>query len=145
MQGRKDVFRRIERQYFRDRMSELGLSTVEGMLVRALGQQGETRQEDLVVNMVLDKGAVARAMAHLEQLDLVQRTVSGQCRREKLGSLTAAGAEKASRSPPARNLQFFSFIRFSANCRRPYRSTAGFPVCKPPAFVGHACPASMSF
>lgn len=95
MQGRKDVFRRIERQYFRDRMSELGLSTVEGMLVRALGQQGETRQEDLVVNMVLDKGAVARAMAHLEQLDLVQRTVSGQCRREKLVYLTAAGAEKA--------------------------------------------------
>ena len=68
MQGRKDVFRRIERQYFRDRMSELGLSTVEGMLVRALGQQGETRQEDLVVSMVLDKGAVARAMARLEQL-----------------------------------------------------------------------------
>ena len=95
MQGRKDVFRRIERQYFRDRMSELGLSTVAVMLVRALGQQGETRQEDLVVNMVLDKGAVARAMAHLEQLDLVQRTVSGQCRREKLVSLTAAGEEKA--------------------------------------------------
>lgn len=99
MQGRKDVFRRIERQYFRDRMSELGLSTVEGMLVRALGQQGETRQEDLVVNMVLDKGAVARAMAHLEQLDLVQRTVSGQCRREKLVSLTAAGVEKAGGDP----------------------------------------------
>lgn len=95
MQGRKDVFRRIERQYFRDRMSELGLSTVEGMLVRALGQQGETRQEDLVVSMVLDKGAVARAMARLEQLGLVQRTVSGQCRREKLVSLTQAGEETA--------------------------------------------------
>ena len=93
MQDYKDVFRRIERQYYRDRMGALGLSTVEGMLLRWLGKQGQTRQEDLVVQLVLDKGAVARALARLEELGLVERAVSDRCRREKLVSLTPAGQE----------------------------------------------------
>ena len=91
MQDNKDVFRRIERQYYRDRMGALGLSTVEGMLLRWLGKQGQTRQEDLVVQLVLDKGAVARALARLEELGLVERTVSDRCRREKLVSATKEG------------------------------------------------------
>lgn len=88
MQDNKDVFRRIERQYYRDRMGALGLSTVEGMLLRWLGKQGQTRQEELVVQLVLDKGAVARALARLEELGLVERAVSDRCRREKLVSPT---------------------------------------------------------
>ena len=91
MQDRKDVFRRLERQYFRDQMGALGLSTVEGMLLRWLGRQGRTRQEDLVVQLVLDKGAVARALGRLEELGLVERTVSDRCRREKLVSPTPEG------------------------------------------------------
>ena len=91
MQDNKDVFRRIERQYYRDRMGALGLSTVEGMLLRWLGKQGQTRQEDLVVQLVLDKGAVARALARLEELGLVERAVSDRCRREKLVSPTPEG------------------------------------------------------
>lgn len=91
MQDRKDIFRRLERQYYRDRMGALGLSTVEGMLLRALGRQGQTRQEDLVVQLVLDKGAVARALGRLEELGLVERTVSDRCRREKLVSATKEG------------------------------------------------------
>lgn len=91
MQDRKDVFRRLERQHFRDQMGALGLSTVEGMLLRALGRQGRTRQEDLVVQLVLDKGAVARALGRLEELGLVERTVSDRCRREKLVSPTPEG------------------------------------------------------
>lgn len=95
MQDNKDVFRRIERQYYRDRMGALGLSTVEGMLLRWLGKQGQTRQEDLVVQLVLDKGAVARALGRLEELGLVDRAVSDRCRREKLVSPTPAGLELA--------------------------------------------------
>lgn len=91
MQDNKDVFRRIERQYYRDRMGALGLSTVEGMLLRWLGKQGQTRQEDLVVQLVLDKGAVARALGRLEELGLVERVVSDRCRREKLVSPTSEG------------------------------------------------------
>ena len=45
MQDNKDVFRRIERQYYRDRMGTLGLSTVEGMLLRWLGKQGQTARK----------------------------------------------------------------------------------------------------
>ena len=95
MQDNKDVFRRIERQYYRDRMGALGLSTVEGMLLRWLGKQGQTRQEDLVVQLVLDKGAVARALGRLEELGLVERTVSDRCRREKLVSPTPEGRRLA--------------------------------------------------
>lgn len=91
MQDNKDVFRRIERQYYRDRMGALGLSTVEGMLLRWLGNQGQIRQEDLVVQLVLDKGAVARALGRLEELGLVDRAVSDRCRREKLVSPTPEG------------------------------------------------------
>ena len=97
MQDRKDIFRRLERQYYRDRMGALGLSTVEGMLLRALGRQGQTRQEDLVVQLVLDKGAVARALGRLEELGLVERTVSDRCRREKLVSPTSAGLDLAAK------------------------------------------------
>lgn len=95
MQDRRDIFRRIERQYYRDRMGALGLSPIEGMIMRALGQHSPMRQEDMVVHMVLDKGAVARALARLEELGLVERTVSDRCRREKLVSPTPAGLELA--------------------------------------------------
>lgn len=99
MQDNKDVFRRIERQYYRDRMGTLGLSTVEGMLLRWLGKQGQTRQEELVVQLVLDKGAVARALARLEELGLVERAVSDRCRREKLVSPTPEGLDAGGRHP----------------------------------------------
>lgn len=99
MQDNKDVFRRIERQYYRDRMGTLGLSTVEGMLLRWLGKQGQTRQEDLVVQLVLDKGAVARALARLEELGLVERAVSDRCRREKLVSPHPGGTDAGGRHP----------------------------------------------
>lgn len=97
MQDRKDIFRRLERQYYRDRMGALGLSTVEGMLLRWLSNQGQTRQEDLVVQLVLDKGAVARSLGRLEELGLVERTVSDRCRREKLVSPTPAGLDLAAK------------------------------------------------
>lgn len=90
MPDHKDIFRRLERQYYRDRMGALGLSTVEGMLLRFLGRQGQTRQDDLVVQLVLDKGAVARALGRLEE-----RTVSDRCRREKLVRATEEGAALA--------------------------------------------------
>ena len=91
MPDHKDIFRRLERQHYRDRMGALGLSTVEGMLLRFLGRQGQTRQDDLVVH----KGAVARALGRLEELGLVERTVSDRCRREKLVRATEEGAALA--------------------------------------------------
>lgn len=66
MPNRIEMFRRLERQYFRDRLGTLGL------------QQ-------------LDKGAVARSLARLEKRGLVERQVSARCRREKHVSLTPTG------------------------------------------------------
>ena len=97
MQDRRDIFRRVERQYYRDRMGALGLSPIEGMILRALGRQSPMRQEDMVTHMVLDKGAVARAVARLEEQGLVERTVCDRCRREKLVSPTPAGLELAAK------------------------------------------------
>ena len=93
MQDRVDVFRRVERQYLRDRLGSKGLQMAEGMVIRLLARQGRMRQEDIVHKLVLDKSVVARTLARLEEEGLVERAVSDRCRREKLVSLTQAGLE----------------------------------------------------
>ena len=93
MQDKVEIFRRVERQYLRDRLGALGLQMVDGMVLRLTAREGPIRQEDMVIRLVVDKGAVARAVTRLEELGLVERTVSPRCRREKLVSLTPAGAE----------------------------------------------------
>ena len=91
MQDRIEIFRRVERQYLRDRLGPLGLQPLDGMVLGLADREGPIRQEDLAVQMALDKGAVARSVARLEALGLVARAVSPRCRREKLVSLTPAG------------------------------------------------------
>ena len=97
MQDRIEIFRRIERQYIRDRLDCMGIQSLEGMVLRLLAREGKLRQEDIAHRIVLDKGAIARAVAHLEELELVSRAVSDRCRREKLVFLTPAGMEAAER------------------------------------------------
>ena len=91
MPNRIEMFRRLERQYFRDRLGTLGLQQLDGMILHLLGREGSMRQEDLAVQLAVDKGAVARSLARLEKRGLVERQVSARCRREKHGSLTPAG------------------------------------------------------
>lgn len=91
MQDRVEIFRRVERQYLRDRLGDMGLQMVDGMVIRLLARLGRMRQEDIVHKLVLDKSAVARTLARLEEQGLVERTVSDRCRREKLVCLTLAG------------------------------------------------------
>ena len=86
-----EMFRRLERQYFRDRLGTLGLQQLDGMILHLLGREGHMRQEDLAVQLAVDKGAVARSLARLEKRGLVERQVSARCRREKHVSLTSAG------------------------------------------------------
>ena len=93
MQDRVEIFRRVERQYLRDRLGDLGLQTVDGMVIRLLARLGRMRQEDIVHKLVLDKSAVTRTLTRLEEEGMVERTVSDRCRREKLVSLTDAGLE----------------------------------------------------
>lgn len=91
MPDRVELFRRIERQHIRDQLSVLGLQSVDGLVLRLLSREGQLRQEDIVLRLVLDKGSVAR----LEESGLAVRQVSDQCRREKLVSLSPAGAAMA--------------------------------------------------
>ena len=93
MQDRIEIFRRVERQYLRDRLAPLGIQAVDGMVLRLAAREGRMCQEDIAKRVVLDKGAVARAVARLEERGLVERVVPDRCRREKLVSLTPAGAE----------------------------------------------------
>ena len=93
MQDRVDIFRRVERQYLRDRLGNMGLQALDGMVIRLLAREGRMRQEDIVHKLVLDKSAVARTLARLEKLGVVERAVSDRCRREKLVAITPAGLE----------------------------------------------------
>ena len=90
MPDRVELFRRTERQHIRDQLSVLGLQSVDGLVVRLLSREGQLRQEDIVLRLVLDKGSVARSVARLEESGLAVRQVSNQCRREKLVSLSPA-------------------------------------------------------
>ena len=67
MPNRIEMFRRLERQYFRDRLGTLGLQQLDGMILHLLGREGHMRQEDLAVQLAVDKGAVARSLARLEK------------------------------------------------------------------------------
>ena len=98
MPDRVELFRRIERQHIRDQLSVLGLQSVDGLVLRLLSREGQLRQEDIVLRLVLDKGSVARSVARLEESGLAVRQVSDQCRREKLVSLSRQAPQWRKRS-----------------------------------------------
>lgn len=85
------VFRRCERSYLRGRMEEYGLNPLEGMVIHQLSLDDGSKQEGLCAALEIEKSQIARAVAHLEERGLVERTVSRQCRREKQTMLTSSG------------------------------------------------------
>ena len=70
MPNRIEMFRRVERQYFRDRLGTLGLQPLDGLIIRQLGREGHLKQEELACKIAVDKGAVARSLARLEEQGL---------------------------------------------------------------------------
>ena len=56
MPNRIEMFRRLERQYFRDRLGTLGLQQLDGMILHLLGREGHMRQEDLAVQLAVEPG-----------------------------------------------------------------------------------------
>lgn len=99
MPDRVELFRRIERQHIRDQLSVLGLQSVDGLVLRLLNREGQLRQEDIVLRLVLDKGSVARSVARLEESGLAVRQVSDQCRREKLVSAVPGRRRNGGKDP----------------------------------------------
>ena len=47
MPNRIEMFRRLERQYFRDRLGTLGLQQLDGMILHLLGREGHMRTRGL--------------------------------------------------------------------------------------------------
>ena len=87
------IYRCIQRIKDRE-MEALGLKGSHVMCLFQLRQHPEgLTAAELAERSLEDKAAVSRAVARLEELGLVERTVSPRCRREKLVSLTPAGAE----------------------------------------------------
>ena len=97
MLRRIDTLRRLEHQYVREQLREMELFPTEGVLLRLLDQLEPMRQEELVMATAIDKSAVARLLAHLEEEGLILRQISPQCRRVKLVRLTEKGRQKAVR------------------------------------------------
>lgn len=93
MRDQVEVFRRVERQYMKDRLCSADLQMPDALVIRLLRRTGQLRQEDIAQDIVLDKGTVARAVARLEERGLVERVVSPKSRREKLVSLTEPGEQ----------------------------------------------------
>lgn len=82
MQDRSEIFCRIKQQYFREQLAPLGFQPMDGMILYLLWGGNCLRQEDIAAQTALDKGAVARSVARLEERGLVERWVSDQCRRD---------------------------------------------------------------
>ena len=79
MPNRIEMFRRLERQYFRDRLGTLGLQQLDGMILYLLGQGGRMRQEDLAGTIAMTaalQAADAGIIAHSAQL-CVEENSSG--------------------------------------------------------------------
>lgn len=93
MRDRSEFFRRIKQQYFREQLAPLGFQPMDGMMLCFLSGGCLRRQEDIAAQTAVDKGAVARSVARLEERGLIERRVSDQCRREKRVFLTPAGEE----------------------------------------------------
>lgn len=72
MQDRSEIFRRIKQQYFREQLAPLGFQPMDGMILYLLWGGNCLRQEDIAAQTALDKGAVARSVARLEERGLVE-------------------------------------------------------------------------
>lgn len=93
MQDRIEIYRRVERQYLRDKLGALGLQTVDGMVLRLAAREGRMCQEDIAKRVVLDKGRRGPGGGPAGGAGPGGTGVPDRCRREKLVSLTPAGED----------------------------------------------------
>ena len=76
-------------------MEQLDLPPGAFPLMLRLRHRDNVSQEDLVSDFLVDKGTVARTLAHLEDAGLVAREVDPDDRRVKRVSITEKGREVA--------------------------------------------------
>ncbi len=86
------IYRRCELYYIREELEKYGLLSLEGRLL-SLMKDKCVSQEELGEMMNLDKGRIAKTVFLLEEKGLVRRHVNEKNRRQKLVSLSEAGAD----------------------------------------------------
>lgn len=73
---------------------QLGIGFPEQLVLMHLAANGSSNQDAIAASLNIDKGAVAKTVAKLEEKGLVTREVNAQNKREKLVSATPAAARK---------------------------------------------------
>jgi len=87
------IIRRCAQSFFREKLAELNLKPVDGVVLLSISQCGSCNQETVGCAVDIDKGRIARTMARLEEHGLIRRVVNPQNKREKQIELTAKGAQ----------------------------------------------------
>ena len=98
MQDRSEIFRRIKQQYFREQLAPLGFQPMDGMILYLLWGGNCLRQEDIAAQTALDKGAVARSVARLEERGLVERAGAVQKILESWNDICCRGFSSEERT-----------------------------------------------
>ena len=74
--------------YSSRKLTDYGIGAAEEYILMYLMGHSEANQEQIAKFFVLDKGAVARSLAKLENKDFISRKVNNENQREKVISLT---------------------------------------------------------
>ena len=85
---------RCSKEFGHKRIHASGLSDTECMICGYLYTNEGCSQNDVVINMKMDKATVAKALNSLENKGLVTRSVDQEDRRKNILHITEAGKEK---------------------------------------------------
>jgi MarR family transcriptional regulator for hemolysin len=75
------------------KLKHIEISGAEHPILMFLGRNSNTNQEAIAKYFLIDKGAVAKSLAKLEEKGLVQRLINPQNHREKVILLSDRGKE----------------------------------------------------
>ncbi len=87
------IIRRGEQCFFRGQLEKYGLLPMEGLTLYSVRKFGPCNQDTLCLHLEIDKGRMAKLMAHLEERSFIQRVVNQRNRREKQIALTQEGQQ----------------------------------------------------
>ena len=82
------IITRYSKVYFDRKLLPISISFSEQLIIMYLIHNNFVNQENIVKHFMIDKGAIAKTLTHLENKGLILRTSNPHNRREKLISLT---------------------------------------------------------
>lgn len=82
------IITRFSKVFFDRKLHSIHVSFSEQLIIMYLISNHPVNQENIVKHFMIDKGAIAKTLAHLEEKGLILRTDNPDNRREKLITLT---------------------------------------------------------